>query len=269
VGPAGSYKRLRGGRVGLLELRTGSAGQPQLLCFAHAGGSPRSFQRLAEHLPRSWSVRAVEPPGRLATAGSSPTRVEALVEEYLQALPPELLEGVMLGHSLGGYVALALCQRAPRARGLVIAATAPPGGPSQLTPLAGLPDHQLVRALRGLGLARQGPGIAGGLSDDVLRLFLPALRADLTAFASFRAPSTLVRLPTLLCGGRGDPICSERRFADWQHLLPEAELTFAGRGHFFVQDDPEPLAHALTGFVSRLAAPDARAPATALRALDG
>ena len=239
------YVRFAEGRVGLLTLQRGDATGPSLLCFPHAGGSARSFAALARALPRDWAVHAVDPPGRLGTAGEPLTSVNQLVETYLEALPPTLWPSFLLGHSLGGYVALALAEKlVGRARGLAILATTPPQLKSSIDGARDLSDAELVA-----WSARLGYDLAGQLPPEAQALVTRALRADLLAHARFRYEGALqLGMPVLLCGGQADTLCPAPSFARWRDVL-RGKLCFSNGGHFFVQSHAAELAAELRDFV--------------------
>lgn len=240
------YARFAAGRVGLLTLQRGEAQAPSLLCFPHAGGSARSFAALARALPRDWTVYAVDPPGRLGTPGDPLTRVEDMVDTYLEVLPPEVWRSFMLGHSLGGYVALALAQRlAGRARGLAILASTPPQLKATRDGSSELSDEQLA-AWSG----RLGFDLAQQLPADALAALTRALRADLTAHARFHFEGQKkLGVPVLFCGGQTDALCPPESFARWRDVL-SGKLSFSSGGHFFVQSHATELAAELNTFMS-------------------
>jgi pyochelin biosynthesis protein PchC len=239
------YTRFALGCVGLLTLQRGEREAPSLLCFPHAGGSARSFAALARALPRQWSVHAVDPPGRLGTAGEPLARVEDMAATYLEVLPDELWQSVLVGHSLGGYVALTLAQRLKgRARGLAILATTPP----QLKTAAGaalaLTDAQLAR-----WVTEAGFDVLGQLPEEARQRVTQALRADLSAHARFRFDGAQkLEMPVLFCGGELDSLCSAQSFARWRDVLA-GKLCFSQGGHFFVQSHAAELAAELRNFI--------------------
>lgn len=239
------YVRLAGGRVGLLTLQRGDPAGPSLLCFPHAGGSARSFAALARALPREWALHAVDPPGRFGTAGEPLTSVEQLADLYLEALPPPLWQSCLVGHSLGGYVALELARRLlGRARGLAILATTPPQLKSGADGWRELSDAQLVT-----WATRLGYDLSGQLPPDALHLVIRALRADLAAHAQFRFEgASRLGVPVLFCGGRADALCPATSFARWRDVL-SGKLGFTSGGHFFVQSHAAELAAELGAFV--------------------
>jgi pyochelin biosynthesis protein PchC len=238
------YARLAGGRVGLLRLQRGAPNAPRLLCFPHAGGSARSFAALANCLPQGFGVHAIDPPGRIGTAGEPLATVEELVALYRDALPDELEGAYLVGHSLGGYVALALAQLlAGRARGLAILATTPPHVKAVAPGSLELDDAQLQAWAEALGFDRLRQ-----LPLEIRSVALRALRADLTAFQLFRwRGARALGMPVLLCGGQSDRFCSSGVFARWRELV-SGKLCFSSGGHFFVQSNAHELATLLRDF---------------------
>jgi surfactin synthase thioesterase subunit len=104
-------------------------------------------------------------------------------------------------------------------------------------------------------MARRYGGIPAAVLEDaeLLRLFLPAMRADIRAIESYRLAPDHTRLPVpfTLMGGTADPQCSEAAWAGWRELssVPVEMLRFPG-GHFYFLDDRASIAQAI---VARLA----------------
>lgn len=86
-----------------------NVGRPKvrLLCFPHAGGSARVFDKWPERLPWSVQVCAIQLPGREMRLNEPPiTRMTHLLEEFAKVLLPWIDRPVALfGHSLGAKIA--------------------------------------------------------------------------------------------------------------------------------------------------------------------
>jgi surfactin synthase thioesterase subunit len=244
--------RLDEGSIGLLELGRGAAGSPELYCFPYAGGGPLAFRQLAELLPMSWNVKAMDPPGHVRTQGRAHRSVEAMADHYLKALPPESFEGAyLLGHSLGGYVALELASllesHGVSPAGVIISATTPPAARNRQRPLAELPDDELIAWMTSIG---QAPG-----SREIFDVFKDVIRADLVAFESYEPSPFPIETPVLVIAAHDDPMCPAERFFEWRAHAIDTHVSFVSGGHFFVQSQPVEMADPIRRFVDRTRAP--------------
>ncbi|WP_419736098.1 thioesterase II family protein [Pseudomonas sp. COR18] len=203
-----------------------------LFIFPHAGGQPATYRPLAEHLGTAVQVSAMLYPGRGRRMFEPlPGSIAELAEEALAALPRNQ-QLVLLGHSMGGFVAHALAARLceqgrPPARLLLSSVRAP-----HLTPhrcLAGHSDEAFATALLELG------GIAPQLLCDAeaRALFLPMLRADFALAEAHRAqPPKPLDCAVSLFHGRDDehvPLADLERWRDWAAI---DQLHLQPGGHF-------------------------------------
>ncbi|MEV7738319.1 alpha/beta fold hydrolase [Streptomyces sp. NPDC088921] len=162
----------------------------EVLCFAHAGGSPGEYARWSDELPDDIRLSAVQLPGRGARAAEAPsTSVHEIAEEVAAARPT--VPFVLFGHSFGGLLAHEVA-RALRARGgpaperLIVSACPAPPLPHLPTPLHTLPDEAfLAEVERRWGRlpepVRERP--------ELLERAVAAFRADVTAFETYRCPA--------------------------------------------------------------------------------
>ena len=100
----------------LVLLRAGDAALPAFYCVPGLGGSAADFTALANALPAGAAVYAFQPRG--LEIGELPSEsIEAMARDYLQALDeiqPGTFRGQLLGHSMGGLVALEMALRLGR-----------------------------------------------------------------------------------------------------------------------------------------------------------
>ena len=247
------YSRFGDGRVGVLQLQRGHESAPRFVCFAHAGGGPRAFAPLTQALPNAWRVTALEPPGRVSTAGDPVACAKQLAALYLELLSQDFFRNaILVGHSVGGYVALALAELLRhRVRGLVVAASTPPTRERTTADFATIADAELLR-----WAARLHDVGGAGTSSDANQFWLRSLRADLVAFQRFTGVNygALQSIPTLLCGGVNDILCPPASFGEWSVCFPNSTIRWLPGGHFFVQTHANHLAREMRSFVAQTVA---------------
>ncbi|MET9255121.1 alpha/beta fold hydrolase [Streptomyces sp. NPDC003717] len=179
----------RGGRV-LVRRHPRPDATGEVLCFAHAGGSPGEYARWSDELPDAVRLSAVQLPGRGARAAEPPaTTVEEIAEEIATTARPTV-PFVLFGHSFGGLLALAVA-RTLRARGgpaperLVVSASPAPPLPRAATPLHTLPDDAFLAEVE-----RRWGRLPDPVRErpELLERAVAAFRADVTAFETYRCP---------------------------------------------------------------------------------
>ncbi|MBB4683789.1 thioesterase II family protein [Amycolatopsis jiangsuensis] len=223
-----------------------AGGATKLFCFPHAGASAAVY--------RDWAAAAgevavvpVQPPGRAERGRERPHEdVEAMVDDALEGLADAFTgDYAFFGHSLGALVAYLLTRRlvergATPPRHLFVSGRAAPQLPDTRPPLRALPDDRLAAELHALG----------GLPDvlrrepELLAMFLPLMRADLTVNETYRhVPGDRLPVPLTVFGGDRDPRADRSELEAWLELSSDAALfTYAG-GHFYLEDRvPELLA---------------------------
>lgn len=142
-------------------------GGPAVVAGVHGlTGTHMNFEALADQLGEAVSLLAPDLRGRgLSSAAGGPYGMTRHAEDLIAVLDyARVAEAVVVGHSMGGFVAVAVAARHPgRIRSLVLV----DGGlPLQLGPLTGLPVDQVVHAVIGPSL-------------DRLRMTFPTQRAYL------------------------------------------------------------------------------------------
>lgn len=189
--------------------------------------------------------------------------VERLSEQALAGAPPRF---TVIGHGLGGNVALEVLRRAPdRVSRIVLLATDPL---SEAPQVAAAREARMVAARAGrlkLAIAEDVPDAA--LADTPVREALKLLLRDMAyglgegvylrqCKALQRRPDqqkTLRRalVPALFIAGEVDTVVPVRRQEFARDLTPNSALrVIAGGGHLPMLEEPEAVTDAITAFLS-------------------
>jgi medium-chain acyl-[acyl-carrier-protein] hydrolase len=203
-------------------------------------------------------------PGRESRIGEAPyTDLLQLSQRLADELAPKLdRPWVVLGHSMGAWLELELLRElrrrgAPMPRLAIVAASRAPQVGAPATSLHTLPEEQFVEAI-----AQQFDGIPPAVrgNDELLKLLLPALRADfqmLETYVYLEEPPLDVEIMAL--GGTEDPPVSTTDLAEWRrHTSGGFSARLFPGEHFFLfrgaagDKDAELVPPALRTIVDRL-----------------
>jgi pimeloyl-ACP methyl ester carboxylesterase len=163
------------------------------------------------------------------------------LEEWAGALEPELgTAAVLVGASLGGYLALALALRAPeRVRGVALVGSKA----SSDTPERRAGRDETLRELAERGAP---PGAAATAIELARATRVLRNRPDQTETVHELAA------PLLVCVGAADEIVPVAEAAALVASVPDGRLeVFEGAGHLLTEDDPERVTRLLVDFVGR------------------
>jgi surfactin synthase thioesterase subunit len=220
-----------------------------ILCFSFAGGNSYSYNVLRKHLSPDIDLVTLDYPGRSRRFSEGLiTDINALVENMYGSVK-NVLDGPysIYGHSMGGLMAYKMAHhlmskgdRLPD--GLFITGCRAPSTAHRGRRLHDLPLDQLIRELKVM------QGIPGEvLSDrDFMNSFLPILRADFAAIASYvHEPKTLLNIPIKVMTGLSEDISKEDAQA-WQEVTThQLDFRQLEGGHFFIFDHPAIIAQEL------------------------
>ncbi len=241
-----------------------------------AGGSALSTEALVKALGEG--AFGLSYPGRSDSPGPPLASVSQLAD-YVRVRVLELgggpaAEHVVVGHSMGGAVALEYAlQRPPGLRALVLIST---GArlrvhPSILAVAEGLAAAEVAEGLDGAEVAEglDGAEVAEGLDGAEARgealcppegfPLTPGVPA-LTSLADWRAADAFDRMediasietPTLILVGSEDALTPPKYAGYLQRTIHGSELhTFPGAGHDLPRDEPERVAAYIMSFVKR------------------
>jgi pimeloyl-ACP methyl ester carboxylesterase len=237
------------------EVLTAGTGAP--VVFLHGGGIVEGFDRL---LPIAERFRLIVPlmPGYGRTALDPPVRSRDDAVEQIEAVLDGLGldETLLVGHSLGGWLAAATAARFPD-RIPKLALAAPFGLQVEGQSLEHLftmgPEERLAALTNDASIwaGRLPPGpdeafeAARALEGESLSRFFPGeydpdLMATLTA----------VSQPTLILWGDEDKMFPVVHARAWQTAIPHSELkTLPGVGHLLFHERPEAIDSVIDFFV--------------------
>lgn len=227
-------------------------GSPVLLVFPHAGAGASAYRALSEQFSREFTVLIMQYPGRQDRA-----REDAALDlrdlateawtEYIAHPVADSGPVTVFGHSMGGIVAFEFVRRAeesgsPAIDRLVVSATAAPSRVADL-PRHPTDDEGLLAHLSVL----EGTGGAVMASEAVMRMALPVLRADYTAFDRYRAARTdRVAAPVRVLGGADDPAIRPHDLHAWTAHGDDVTVTVFDGGHFYLHDNVSDVLEILT-----------------------
>ncbi|WP_329213059.1 alpha/beta fold hydrolase [Streptomyces sp. NBC_01485] len=214
----------------------------RLFCFPHAGGGGGFFRPWRQALGGGVDVRPVVLPGREGRFRELPyvTMAQA-VGPLTEALRPYLDRPfAFFGHSMGAALAHEVARRCvteglPAPRRLFVSARRAPHLPSRRPSYARLTDAQFLDAVAGL----EGTPAEVLEQPELVRLFLPALRADFELNDTYAPlPGPRPTWPVTAFLGRGDPEASTDEMAAWAQVTGGAfRLRMFEGGHFYLKDE--------------------------------
>ncbi len=253
----------------LAAARQGEAGPPLLLLHG-LFGSARNWMRIARVLGQERQVHALDLPNHGDSPWTETTDYPAMAAAVLDYLDAAGLQSAaILGHSMGGKVAMTLALTRPERVGKLIVA--------DIAPVAY--DHanlDYIRAMQALDLAQitrraeAEAGLADAVCDPVVRAFLvqnlvsdgPGYRWRINLEGLARSmleihgfPESLLTHsfagPTLfLAGERSDYLRAEHG-ALIRRLFPAARIeSVPGAGHWVHAENPDGFLAAVTAFLA-------------------
>jgi len=228
-------------------------GEIQVVCLPHAGGSAGFYLPLVQELSQAADVLAVQYPGR------QDRRHEPCVDD-LGTLADRIAEvlvprpdrrTILFGHSMGATLAFELARRVPTAHVFVSGRHAPSCPRDERVHQRD--DEGLIADLR----AMDGTSSALFHDEKILRLVLPAIRADYRAAETYRyveGPALTTSVSVLV--GDTDPKVSLEEARAWQrHTTAATELHVLPGGHFYLVDHWPRVAGLVREKVRELASP--------------
>ncbi|MEV3859222.1 alpha/beta fold hydrolase [Streptomyces sp. NPDC050095] len=233
----------------------------RLVLLPHAGGAASFFFPFSAALAEHADVLAIQYPGRQDRRHERLlTSVEELAHGTYQALRPWADRPLVLfGHSMGAVVAFEVARLLERAgdppAGLIVSGRRPPHV-QRAERVHLLDDDRLLEEIR--RLSGTDPGVFA--DADVLRMVMPAIRADYRAVETYRyrpdADGPALACPLSVLTGDSDPRVSVQEAAGWREFTsgPFSFRQFPG-GHFYLTPRRDDVVRAITENLDNFALP--------------
>ena len=229
----------------------------RLFCFPHAGGTPIAFFPWADLCGENIECVSLQYRGRAQRLKETPlTSVDDFVREIsldLGALCDKPF--AFYGHSFGGIVAFELARHLQRSGHagplhLYVGATRPPHLGSPFPSIHGLAEDEFIANIQ----SRYG-GIPSVILEDpaVMKMFVPAMRGDFTAYESYRyKPGPPLEIPITAFGGAEDTAVKAACLHEWElHTEAGFDINILPGDHFFPLISCQALVHTVgTGFIT-------------------
>jgi medium-chain acyl-[acyl-carrier-protein] hydrolase len=215
----------------------------RLFCLPYAGSGVAPFRPWANLLPPTVELCLVQLPGRETRLREAPyADLSTLVAALAEALGPALDRPFALfGHSMGALLAFELA-RATQRRGLAVpvhlfvSGRRAPQLPDPEPPIRHLADdsfvHEIVRRYNAIPRAVLE-------DEDLVRLFLPTLRADLTMLETHQHNSDeQLGCPISAFGGVDDARARRDDLLAWRFFTRQSfQLHQYAGDHFYLNAD--------------------------------
>ncbi|MFG2641329.1 thioesterase II family protein [Streptomyces sp. NPDC048370] len=222
------------------------AARHTLVCFPHAGGAASYYFDLSAALDPDIEMLVVQYPGRENRLFEEPAATVAeLADGVFEALSPRLpRRPAFFGHSMGGVIAFEVARRLERAGALAPHALVPSASSAPSVRTERMPaspaeeesDDAVLARVMGLGGTRENVG----QDPELMRLVLPAIRADLRALEAYRAAEgAVVGCPVTVFVADADPDVPPAEADAWAaHTTAEAEVHLFEGDHFYLGSLP-------------------------------
>lgn len=195
-------------------------------------------------LPNGVDVCPIQLPGRENRLSESPfTDIRRLIERLVKVLGPYMdLPFALFGHSLGALVSFELC-RALRKQQLenpaimFVSCIRAPQCPKP-TPIHHLPDHEFIKTLTERYQAMPAAVLE---NEELIQLYLPALKADFTLLDTYQyVPEAPLDFPISAFGGLKDNAFNRDDIKAWAHQTSHAfKIRMLPGGHLLLNENPE------------------------------
>jgi esterase len=238
---------------------------PPLIVLHGLFGSRRNWRSVAVALAKTHTVYCLDLRNHGESGWASTMSYEEMADDVLAFIEHEKLKGcTLLGHSMGGKVAMALALiNAQAVQRLIVVDIAPISYPDRFSSFASVMQSINTKMIQSrpevqrlMNSAIADPGIVGFLMQNLVpfgehydwRLNLAAISAAMPSLGGFPAQlsSQVFCGPTSLIYGTTSNYVSENDFALMKAYFPSCEFfAVAGAGHWVHAEKPQAFLQAL------------------------
>ena len=216
-----------------------------ILCLAHSGGSASVFSKWKSFMGQSVEVCPIQLPGRESRHNENFVYdFYTLVDEISSNVTPLINKPFSIfGHSLGGIIAYELALRFQSVFGsifkrLFVSACLPPTKISPDPTFNDMPDDDFLNIIK----EYEGTPKQITANNEVIRFFLPRLKADFILFGSYGGNEEKVSVPITAFVGNNDPLVPVCEIQNWKFLTSnDFSYYVMGDGHFYYLTSSEAL----------------------------
>ncbi|CBN59190.1 Type II thioesterase [Kamptonema sp. PCC 6506] len=214
----------------------------RLFCLPYAGGGTSIFRLWPRELPSNVELCAIELPGRENRLREQPISnleilTDKLVEVFLQHLDKPF---AIFGHSMGALIAYDLArklqQRNVNPVYLFVSGRPAPNLPEIYSPIHLLPNAEFIEKLTKVYSAIPDVVLK---DEELMELFLPVLRADLTLVETYiHCQVEPLDCPIFALGGLEDKEASHHYLAPWgEYTRSSFSVQMFPGGHFYLNEN--------------------------------
>ncbi|MTI60087.1 MAG: thioesterase [Firmicutes bacterium] len=216
--------------------------QINLICFPFAGGGARAYYNW-KRISKLASIYAISLPGRESKINEEPYRkMEILIDDLTEEISPLLNKKcIFFGHSMGAKIAFETAKKLEKMGSvqpyhLIVSGSRAPHI-QELNPIYNLPDEEFIKALYRF----EGTPKEILENKDLIRFFLPVLRADFTMDEIYYSKNNYpLKCPITALGGSKDREASLPEVEQWnEYTKNRFKMKIFKGGHFFIREQEE------------------------------
>ncbi|MDX9786320.1 MAG: alpha/beta hydrolase [Desulfobacterales bacterium] len=233
-------------------------GKGKKLLFIHgAGGSSASFHLQKQYLKHCVEVILIDLPGRGKSGDEGCRSIPEYVEVVRTVIDEQGLEGCYLvGHSMGGLIAMSLAIAHPKAiKGLVLITT---GARLRVSPAIlewiMVDKERTVKSLALMGFSKKTPpAVSRDAVAEMMKVSEETMYGDFLACdqADIMEEVGRIKMPTLIIRGSDDQLTPPHYSEHLNHAIKGSEMvSIADAGHWVLLEKAEEVNRAIERFIT-------------------